>query len=449
MPTSHSGTRGARAEGNRMGWPDGRWRQRRRMHAHQPTAAGGSPTPSAGPSLGTRLWIMNREEGPAAMRGPCPLLLGLTCRPKLLPCGRRATRGRHHRHRDRGGQRPHRQWDFGASTQIRLRPGALSARGVGRRRGHCGRGPSDQSVVHRRRAGSTAVGRSRRGCSHRVHRSIHRRGAGPPTRRRASSTRDSPKWPVTWWKSWAGTTTSGVTPTASPTSRAWSHRPSELYAHSHAVRTPPPPRRSTNRRPTPMPRVGFLWGRCQCWCHQHLSRIRRSVRVIWRRFASSDSAFSAGQNDFYGGFDSRQLYPEITVPAGPRCRRLFSVVSPKIRAAPAVGVGSVRQASGDAVVARRRAGPRPTPRAPAPRRRTSPSPRAWCVLAAVSARPVVDVGVRWARRDCPSFKRKVPAGTAVAWAIYGSWTARCRGSRACCARGERGRGRTPQSRQDG
>ncbi len=80
-----------------------------------------------------------RRKERAGMRGPCPLLARSqawsdsrwravdalarrqnwrgdhdgypggrerfwACRPKLLPCGRRATRGRHHRHRDRGGQ---------------------------------------------------------------------------------------------------------------------------------------------------------------------------------------------------------------------------------------------------------------------------------------------------------------------------------------------------------
>lgn len=45
-----------------------------------------------------------------------------------------------------------------------------------------------------------------------------------------------------------------------------------------------------------------------------------------------------------------------------------------LRAAPAVGMGSARHANGDAAVARRGAGSRPTPSAPAPRRRTSPDP---------------------------------------------------------------------------
>jgi hypothetical protein len=66
----------------------------------------------------------------------------------------------------------------------------------------------------------------------------------------------------------------------------------------------------------------------------------------------------------------------------------------------------VRQASGDGAVARRGAGSRPKPRAPAPRRRTFPSPRAYREPAAVSARPAVDLGDRWARGDCLSFKRK-------------------------------------------
>jgi hypothetical protein len=55
-----------------------------RTHAHQPTAAPGSPSPSAGATLSTRLRIMNWEEGRAGKRGPCPLLLGLK---------RRQTRG--------------------------------------------------------------------------------------------------------------------------------------------------------------------------------------------------------------------------------------------------------------------------------------------------------------------------------------------------------------------
>src|SRR5271155_4837132 len=47
-----------------------------RTHAHEPAAAAGSPTPSAGATLSTRLRIMNWEEGRAGKRGPCPLLLG-------------------------------------------------------------------------------------------------------------------------------------------------------------------------------------------------------------------------------------------------------------------------------------------------------------------------------------------------------------------------------------
>jgi len=54
-----------------------------RMHAHQPTTAAGSPTPSAGPALSTRLRIMNWEEGRAGKRGPCPLLGDLKRRQNL------------------------------------------------------------------------------------------------------------------------------------------------------------------------------------------------------------------------------------------------------------------------------------------------------------------------------------------------------------------------------
>src|SRR5271156_5435255 len=190
-----------------------------RTHAHQPTAAAGSPTPSAGATLSTRLRIMNWEEGGqesedlvlfCSARGVVRLKVACNrccaqtrelrgdhngypggckrlwaCRPKLLPCGRRTTRGRHHRHRDRRGERPHGQQDSCAPAQIRLRPRALTARYIARRRGATGGGAADQGVVHRSRARGAAVGRSRRGCRNRVDRSVHRRGAGPrsPPRR--------------------------------------------------------------------------------------------------------------------------------------------------------------------------------------------------------------------------------------------------------------------------
>jgi hypothetical protein len=37
-------------------------------------------------------------------------------------------------------------------------------------------------------------------------------------------------------------------------------------------------------------------------------RIRRSFRVVSRRFAYSNSAVPAGHTSFRGGFDSRQLH---------------------------------------------------------------------------------------------------------------------------------------------
>ena len=84
MPTSHRGTQ--RCQGRRsLEWVTARREvaSAARMHAHQPTAAAGSPTPSAEPALSTRLRIMNWEERRAGKRGPCPLLGDLKRRQNL------------------------------------------------------------------------------------------------------------------------------------------------------------------------------------------------------------------------------------------------------------------------------------------------------------------------------------------------------------------------------
>lgn len=66
MPTSHRATHGARAEGHPDGLhPDGRWRQQRRMHGHQPTAAAGSPNPFGRTSVEYEAPVLNCEEEPA------------------------------------------------------------------------------------------------------------------------------------------------------------------------------------------------------------------------------------------------------------------------------------------------------------------------------------------------------------------------------------------------